>query len=397
MNRIEDFIKFTSNGFSDTEEQIFSGKLANDADFRSDFKSFLLVRNTIENHIANNDLPVNAKVRFFSAVGLDYGTEQIPKGRLFSGSQKIVMTVLSLFVFACVIIIALIIPELSLKEEMVKRVAEGVRTPEGSLFSGNSFDKEIPVITSYQNEEKVNKPVQPFMNKECEINIKQVSSNSKPEDNSGKFISVQPEGKEILFGKSSINKTNYPDAEVKAMMGQPVPVITETIDVNTGNFPDNFSIQAAHSINRMQTEPTISPKDKLFYNNMSLALLYQLSDEFTAGIEVKAENFFLRFHDKNHFGTGYTYELQPNLTTYSALIRFFPLEIKSLKPYIQLSIGTNQAGYVSREIIGLSWAADENLSLFVNAGYSNLFYNRREGYFNSNNSGLQYGLIYNFK
>ena len=138
---------------------------------------------------------------------------------------------------------------------------------------------------------------------------------------------------------------------------------------------------------------TIMPKEISKFNNIGLALSKPLSDYFTVGLEVRQETFFVRYNELDNLGRVIEFEQQPNFLTPGIFLRFKPFDaLLGFNSYLQGTIGGNYYGAIARCCLGLDYGITDNLSFNVQCELSSIFFQHNKQWFNSQKLGLNYGI-----
>jgi hypothetical protein len=135
----------------------------------------------------------------------------------------------------------------------------------------------------------------------------------------------------------------------------------------------------------------IQPDKYMNFKNTSLAVFYNLADDFKIGAEVRQETFYQQFED-----SVFLYEQQPNFFTGGLSFRYMPFDFGKFYPFIQGTIGYNSAGLVARPMVGFEFRPYPDINFMLGFEYSYLYYKQGNRNFGANKLGLNYGMSYCF-
>ncbi|MBM2816356.1 MAG: hypothetical protein HW421_3118 [Ignavibacteria bacterium] len=165
-----------------------------------------------------------------------------------------------------------------------------------------------------------------------------------------------------------------------------------------GDYWKGLSLELSGIKTFSMPQANINPANSTEMNNTALALLYMIKNGFSAGIDIRQENFFLQFTGSDWNGINKLYETQPNFTTFSALLRYEKDIIGKNTPIFgQVSYGANSGGSVGRVMLGAKYLITDGISIIFGSEYNRMFYSYQGKAFNSSKAGIYYGIIYNFK
>ncbi len=149
-------------------------------------------------------------------------------------------------------------------------------------------------------------------------------------------------------------------------------------------------------INNYSQNNAVSPESQSAFDNLSFALFYDASDKFSVGIDYRGESFYNSFEARESDGVLYRYETHPVYNSLALALRYYPVkDYFSFSPFIQASLGGNQAGIVARGGAGLMLNLYGNLNFVFGAEYSNLSFDYNNTLYHSGkwiySSGINFG------
>jgi hypothetical protein len=169
-------------------------------------------------------------------------------------------------------------------------------------------------------------------------------------------------------------------------------------NIESGNVKIiGMTVEFRGSQNWFNPEPNIEPKNKALFNNNSLALMYSVTDEIALGAEVRQENFFQKYRGYDRvLSSESIYEQQPNFTSGGVFARYANSSLGFLRPFVQVTGGANETGYIARGMAGLIINPVRNVNIIFGYEYSRLFYNYQSTEYNSDKKSFNYGMSYSF-
>ena len=408
MNEIEQFMNFLNNNLNDYDEQKFIAALANDADYRLNFKSYMSITNTLNKNINDIELPINSRDNFFSSIGLTSVGSTInenlkPKtsffhGKLFTGIVSGLITSVTAYVLVSLMGYHLSNNNNNIAENSKINNAVGQISQEKS--DGLNLTSNVPVIESRDTKNQIKK----YYPKNNSI---RTTKNIYYQEKSNIAVLSEDSLKEtkkiddLNFSQLASNcKYINPIRNSKKNLPEPIqnnsilPAIASLADEVGNNL--GLTLEVKNSVSWNLPKETISPESYNKLNNAEFSLLYKLSDAFYIGADVKQETFFLEYQGTEDDGITYIYRRQPNYTTFSGLARYSPVKNNNLLPYAQINIGFNSGGYVIKPAIGLEYSAFENFSLNVGIEYNKFWFFHGSNWFNTDKINLNYGFSYKF-
>ncbi|MFC2130905.1 hypothetical protein ACFLSQ_05685 [Bacteroidota bacterium] len=150
--------------------------------------------------------------------------------------------------------------------------------------------------------------------------------------------------------------------------------------------------------NWFDINPTINPKEYSKFNNTSLSVLYEFIKNLHIGGEVRQETYFQRFSGVENDTLKFSYDQQPNFTSYGLLLRYANKDFNlwGIYPYLQGFAGGTNVGYIGRLMGGLKYSPYEGIVFIIGAETSGLFYKHGGTDFDSYKYDLNYGMSFEF-
>jgi hypothetical protein len=230
--------------------------------------------------------------------------------------------------------------------------------------------------TKFSNK-PINKMVEEFKTEEAliELSLKNIITNTDiPESMANNFIRL-----------NNNTESDYPaDFNI-----QKQPIFFQ-------EFSDkNVSLELSNSQNWSLPKETIMPSEFAKFNNTNLGLYYHFNDDLSIGLNIRQENFFMKFEGTEQSGKEAIYEEQPNFTTYSIGLRYKIAEISDINIYGQFESGLNKAGLVNRLYFGGKYSPYRDIGFILGLEFDLLSYLHQNKLFNSKKIGFVYGVTFN--
>ena len=294
--------------------------------------------------------------------------------------------------------------------------------------SGNTSDANIPV------EQSKNISAQSTPNSGNKNALPTVSSEDKSVENNDNF--TQAKNPELTYSNNRINEqtgtqdiapemqtTQERNAE-KYITNPVYPVDNNTIVYNkkypgvinraavlhsgfdARDIPEygmrptrerkGFGIEVNSSFYWNLSKETVSPEEIAKLHNMNLFLYYELNENISVGAGIRQETFFAKYRTSDELNRNFIYEQQPNLTNFEIGMRYHPLSLGNLHPFLNLNAGGGEFGYTYRAGAGCEYRFYDDLSFLLQLEYAGLRYNHLSTWYNSKKIGFNYGIKYNF-
>ncbi len=195
-------------------------------------------------------------------------------------------------------------------------------------------------------------------------------------------VNIHSSGKEMAL--TSIRSTDYKtiDLSMRNQLGL-------TVEVNNSDY---WSLPTA----------AVKRSSNPAFEDMGLTLLYNFSDKFAAGLDLRQEFFF---HEYTGYENDilYNYKQNTNFFSYGVVFRYKPFVLFEEFPVIlQGYAGGNEAGPIARAMFGLGYSPYHNINFYLGAEGSVLRYYHNDAsqqgtnYYWSGKFGVNYGVSVKF-
>lgn len=427
---IQDFIDGT---LDPNKEQEFFAMLGTNEDARNELKSQLAIRDAVRADVAAFTPSAKSTIAIFSQLGFQapVPTPLSPAKSLFVKSADFMARFKqalwgSLTTAAVATAVFFLINNPKDKLDNIN-----------SLNTNKTTNSKIPVVSSSASVDKIeklntsnsNKSSQPkviykyvivgadkFAEKQSESNAQSNSNNLPANENNESNDNIA--SKEI--SPVSTNSLAQNDSKkIKLVQTEPIRIskneFVQIVPVNNqeelskmmkNDNPVGLFVELSGAQYWMD-KTDIKPKNEQAFNNTSITAMYGLSEELQLGIEYRRENFYQKFEGTDYYITAergdkilgvVEYEQRPNFETAGLVFRYLPdfAKMFSIRPFSQLGFGFNNAGFVTRGMLGLQYQAYSNYGITIGYDYSNLTFQHQGNWFNTGKSGLQIGAIVKF-
>ncbi len=164
-------------------------------------------------------------------------------------------------------------------------------------------------------------------------------------------------------------------------------------ELSQPHISSNFSLQMRGHTNWYFTEPLIHPEKYQYFNNLSIALLYNVNQEIVIGLAYRRDNYLQKFHISEN-GKIYEITQQPNFDNFTFAFQYNPniIILEYFKPISELDVGFNEVGYVGSVMLGTEILPDNFTSFVLGFELSNLFFREQNKWYISNKYGIIYGI-----
>ena len=397
---VNDFVDGTIE--PELEEQLFR-LLSNKVDARTELKEQLALKEAIKNDVRAFTPSADSTRKIFTTLGFtapvamltpDNVAGQTPHKPFLKKYKQGFISAVTTTAAAIIIYFLLLRPG----------VTESIAKNDQLIRKNTIENNQTPAIKSFENQphhEQKNKtrtvvkyiyvPVQNIDNQSVS------SANTIIEENTTNHLSSE---KDIsFFKKPNINLANSINKVVNSY-----PKVYNASSNNKDLFTyikpeaNNIGITAELRGTQYWTfeDSLISPKHTARFNNSSIALFYNISDNMMIGFDMRQETFYQDYFVRDDLNNLYLYEQKPNFTTYCGALRYVWDDNGVIPILSQISLGGTNAGYIVRGMIGTQYSPAPSISLILGLEYSNLIYRHNSTSYNSPKIGINYGVSFKF-
>lgn len=373
MENIEIFEKYISGKFNDFEEEQFYSEMANNVDFRNEFKSFSSIKNHIESN-TDKFIPSDIlKQNVFTKAGFPIAESSL--NSIVAVASKPIANVWFSSIFAGLVGVL-----------VSYFYFNGIGNPNTNDFSEFKITEMYPHEVIYMEIPSIENEVYNYQNKD---NTTKATMNNKYNENSTPKISDTNISINELSSENSILK-NF-KLEKNNLQG-----IDEFNNYHSSFIDNNLGLIAEISGQVAWSFPQVDIYPEKFnpFNNLNAKLFYQFNNKIMLGVGISQETFNTVYQGTDDIGSIYSYKQQPNLTTYSAILRYLPFEFEHFSPFIETGLGLNKAGFIINPSIGLELNYLTNFNFTIGLNYKYFVFTHQNNYFNSDKISLSYGISY---
>ncbi len=361
------------------ESQLFL-ELSSDDELRQKLKNTILLKSALASNLSAFAPSANQTQKLFSALGFKdvlnppTSTGKIEnQGKFLNATKYLMILLLGGFLMFLI------------SRYFTDDIPEKIITKSDNskhIYDLANQIPPIPIIKNYENEQKLTKSIG---NKKNETHLIANESYDYEEFVNAETIqTIMNSEHKIIIESDLFSLQNFTS---NTMIELPFVIRNSYPSTRIGKF----SIELFNSHYFSSEEPTISPSKNAIFNNSAIKVVYDLSDNITLGAEARQETFYQVFEGMDEFGIINTYRQQPNFTTIGAIGRYKITNWYNFIPFIELNVGTNNAGLVYRGTTGITYSPYHNFNIILNLEYSNLNFMHQQNWFNSNKFGINYG------
>ncbi len=166
-------------------------------------------------------------------------------------------------------------------------------------------------------------------------------------------------------------------------------------------FPSNykygeFYVSLRHLPGWNENTPKVEPAKVYLFKDFALYADYKINEEYSLGLDIRQETAYLQYHGKEGKFLEYNYYQQPNLTSLSMHFKYVPFKTELLEPFVQLSVGGNRIGLVTREMIGTRIDLFSRYWMTFGIEYNQQLFMYQNNIFNSKKYNINYGFGVDF-
>ncbi len=381
---------------NEIESSTLFSALNDNFELQNEFQAALKLNRASEAYVADSAVPVGLTSKLFNKAGLTYVPMATPTAAIVaSGSvmSKFMKSPLSSIGFTVLGLIlgAAIMYLLNDSEETDDQ--KNQYTIDNRQIQFTKSDNSYPEMSSFSDERDVpkakNRMPQAIVNIENSdndlTNLESITSDAEyeiaPEINKSQYI--QNLDNLDLKKSTEIEYINENNSEI--------------IPLSMFDFKDlGLSIEVKNASYWNLPKESIYPSEISKFHNMSVSVLYDLSENWKIGGEIRHETFYVKYLSTDALRQDFIFEQQPNLTSVEFALRYMPFSNQKVKPLFQVNLGGGQFGFTYRGTVGTEIELYENLAFVLNVNYAILSYYHQTKWNNSNKIGLNYGINYKF-
>lgn len=399
----------------DSSEKSIYAELSADSAMRQELRDLLSVNNSINNNKSLFVPASGAKDAIFGKIGLATGGAAVAT---FWNSKWFYSAMSSVATFLIMFGVYLGLGEL--QDESSDQIAQNFEMQQieleklSELEVNNNFNDNTNLIfnnnDNFNKKQSGNNKIAFASNKNEKANrnsdfaLRNLSDEEANESENSKITSSDKE--DINLYNAGINFSELSDNQVTSFYlennYQIKPIDNKQQEEIISSFESNnlysrFSLEWNNSESVHFPEERITPSEFALFHKNSLSMLYDINDRLTIGANARQETFYLVFRGLGEDGIQRIYEQQPNLTSFSGLLRYdifewkneLPLEVET---FTELQLGGNTLGPVGRIGFGLEIRPTQNITFVVSGNYSQLRYWHQNNGFRSEKFSLNYGV-----
>ncbi len=404
---------FLDGSLSNEKEAELFYSLSSDDELRMELKEQLAIKNAIKGDLKAKTPKVASTMAIFSELGFTPPpVANIPNtGSAVTSPLSKVAAVLSKYtgfiatgitaaLTTAVVMLMLLEPEIFSNSDLASVSKDKITVSEQNDNQNNNNQNQIPVISS--EEDTKQESVATADNKETVVYKYIYITKEKPE---AKDV-AQVESIVKQLHQSEPASRSLPSAiESKVVFPIYQSPVSNTIvgayrfdkteEISSSNYGIVIEFRSAKD---WTNSNGLNPASYQDWNNISLGLFKSVNEEFMLGVEYRRENFYLDFKGIEGENDMYKYEVYPNLSSLTAAVRYSPdfMKFYDLSPFLQLSLGANNAGPIGRFFVGTEYSPHQSYSLIFGIDGSAMRYNFQNVDYTSQKYGIQFGASFKF-
>ncbi|MBK6420372.1 MAG: hypothetical protein IPF79_14440 [Ignavibacteria bacterium] len=384
-------------------ESALFGELAVNSDLRTDFKQQLAIRSAVHEDRVGLVPPVALTSSVFSGLGFAAPLAGAAAGAAGGGLLLQWLTRLGLPILSSIAAVG---------------ITFGLVNSEQRIANSESPVVNSEQRTSSNSEQRIANSESSVVNSEQRI-ANSESMNNRLRREIASLRAEQDRLKMMLAERSSVASEAPVQSDEPRFVSSPEVMttnvaMTNTIQLTHSNEPRMLQATALTPINlRPVKYPSLLvqvrgmngssmtdvsvPAQTAWYDNMSIGLLYQLSDRNTVGLEFGNESFAMAFEGERN-GQVIRYEQQP-LSAWAGITYRHTLPTigsTAFAPFGQVLLGGSKYGPLGRLTAGITYAPSGPLSFIFGLEGSTMAYQFQDSWFGTSKIGLTYGVAVRF-
>jgi hypothetical protein len=389
MENIDRFSKYYSGDLKQVEEELLFSELASNNSVRDEFKTFTMVNSSLSSIVSSYRPSEVSKSKLFAKAGfvvpIDAVTPKpvetaIPKIKPINKSPYFnsILQIAASSLITILVMLYLFDFGDDASKNFINQITDNTNI-------ANDKMNEKAIMEDAENDSPVRKEivyiyVDRFINSENEL-----IDNEQIPQNDIHYSELIKSDDVISLHKNNYNHNNFTQLNTKIYNQLNIFSLQKSIK-------NNLEISLEHSFPWHLPDAKITPESYNKFNNMGIRVMYKVNDYLKLGGGINQSTFYTEFDGIASDGGIYSYRMQPNLTTYTTDISVNLYNGESLKPYIQLGVGANQAGIIISPALGIEYEVIEQLSLYFSGTLDYYRFVHNENWFNTQKFRLNYGI-----
>ncbi|PKL86583.1 MAG: hypothetical protein CVV22_00390 [Ignavibacteriae bacterium HGW-Ignavibacteriae-1] len=381
---------------NEIESSTLFAALNDNIELQNEFQAALKLNRASEAYVTDSAVPIGLTSKLFTQAGLTY----VPMATT-TAAKVATGAVLSKFMKSTLSSIGFTVLGLVLGAAIMYLLSDSKRTDEHNKnqytinnrqIQFTKSDKTYPEMSSFSEVSEVPK-------------VKKIIPKSiiNPEDSQNDMTFIENDAPvATLKIVPEINKSQYVQNQDNLELKKLIEFEyinennSEIIPISMFDFSDlGLSVEVKNASYWNLPKESIYPSEISKFHNMSVSLLYDLSENWKIGGEVRHETFYVKYLSTDALRQDFIFEQQPNLTSYGALIRYSFYNTESLKMFAQNNFSANYYGLVFRGSLGVEYYIIPELSILCAVDFAGLYYKHQTRTNTSEKVGISYGI--NFK
>jgi|GEM_PF-1554067 len=404
---------FDGNLDSTNQELLFS-ELSNNEELRYDFNQLFAMKLAIGKDTAAFVPAVSTSETLFANLGIAGASSTSSIAGFWSLYKTPILTAL-LASIATALVMIWLFPigdgyNSYYKQEIPIVKAQDISAPNLTIVLPEETSREEQIIYKDPSTEEMmdsylfieNRNLQRRL---AETNSDLIAANNKLIQLENKYNSqnnpTQVPSKNIIFEEEVENNSNenYKTVFQSNFVNQPNSFSSNNTNFiinnfNTHNPETSIKLEAALGRYFQDIGADFVERNNTFTDNLRISGLYNLSREYSIGLDLRQENFYQEFTDVNLEGNEVLYQQQPTVYSASMIFRYSPeyLEFLQVRSNVDLSVGATNIGELARVGIGLDYYLFGNTYFYFKSDYTFLSYFHKNINFSSNKFGSHLGI-----
>lgn len=261
--------------------------------------------------------------------------------------------------------------------------------------NGNATNRNTIVASAVKDNTGRTESTSTYVNEDSNVinyDFVLISNSPNAVESTSDEIFEQKKSQDLAYNRefSTLNNSNQPSGFIVNPSNRMTAPYSEQLML--------FSLQGKGMTNNSLLTPDMSTTEAPSINNIGIALMYSVNDDFALGLEFGQE-FFVKRIKTNSFNTEESM-LDNQLTFWGGLkasYTFNNLQIVSnLRPTTTILIGGTSSGWVTKATAGLVYDISNKLAVFGGPEWTSGFYQFDSEILASNKWGFHYGLAIKF-
>lgn len=408
MSYLEKFSDFIKGELGNEDEQDFANQLAIDPQMRTMFKNFLVMKDTMRRSSEEYAPPPETKEAVFKKLGFTSASTASAVGsgaKVFWSFLKSRWFIGIVPALAAALLTFFITSSLLDNDSAVKGKDKSDNFTNSTKIDNNEVTgiKPKEVNSEMTNSDKetthAGAAEQSFAslanNEIFESEKKESLTSIEEKTNTNDLKNISIDDKVENNNPARLNTDDNLEKYKAHLSEQNDPFNEKVADEKEKTDADEaglFRLEIKHTPDWSLSDEKIQPEYVNRFNNIEFGLLYDVSESFAFGINLRQEMYYTEYNFTVDGQQNNVFQ-HHNLTVVGVTGQYSAAFINwKVNPFIRINAGLSKYGIITRELFGLEYKPYKNAYFHLGFEFGQFFYKQNNSNFNANKVSLIYGI-----